>query len=177
MTDDYRNDVLTMREYLLNALKASDQLKAVAEGAPMSLPSMQQTLEIISGQFEYAVLEMRKLCDRYAPGVGGYPRKRQSRSGDRGILRHRRTAHLRSGQQGLEGRQQCNQRKAHSRRRSIQSRACTSVRFLCGDLLSHNASPCGRRGRIPDDPRKGATDLTPKTGCLWTLHRRRKSGA
>lgn len=80
MTDDYRNDVLTMREYLLNALKASDQLKAVAEGAPMSLPSMQQTLEIVSGQFEYAVLEMRKLCDRYAPGVGGYPRKRLIRA-------------------------------------------------------------------------------------------------
>ncbi len=80
MTDDYRNDVLTMREYLLNALKASDQLKAVAEGAPMSLPSMQQTLEIVSGQFEYAVLEMRKICDRYAPGIGGYPRKRLIRT-------------------------------------------------------------------------------------------------
>ena len=80
MTDDFRNDILTMREYLLNALKASDQLKAVTEGAPMSLLSMQQTLESVSGQFEYAVLEMRKLCDRYAPGVGGYPRKRLIRA-------------------------------------------------------------------------------------------------
>ncbi len=75
MNEDFRSDVLAMREYLLNAVKAADQLKAVSEGAPMSAASMQQTLEKASGQFEYAVLELRKICERYCPGVGGYPKQ------------------------------------------------------------------------------------------------------
>ena len=58
MNEDYRNDILTMREYLFNAVKASDQLLAVSEGAPMSSVSMQQTLERASAQFEDAVLEI-----------------------------------------------------------------------------------------------------------------------
>ena len=76
MNEDYRNDILTMREYLFNAVKASDQLLAVSEGAPMSSASMQQTLEKVSSQFEYAVLELRRICDRYCTGVGGYPKQR-----------------------------------------------------------------------------------------------------
>ena len=75
MNEDFRNDVLTMREYLFNAVKAADQLKAVSEGAPMSSASMQQTLEKASGQFEYAALELRKICERYCAGVGGYPKQ------------------------------------------------------------------------------------------------------
>ena len=76
MNEDYKNDILTMREFLFNAVKASDQLLAVSEGAPMSSASMQQTLEKASGQFEYAVLELRRICERYCAGVGGYPRQR-----------------------------------------------------------------------------------------------------
>ena len=75
MNEDFRNDVLTMREYLFNAVKAADQLKAVSEGAPMSSASMQQTLEKASGQFEYAALELRKICERYCAGIGGYPKQ------------------------------------------------------------------------------------------------------
>ena len=76
MNEDYKNDILTMREYLFNAVKASDQLLAVSEGAPMSSVSMQQTLERASAQFEDAVLELRKICERYCAGIGGYPRQR-----------------------------------------------------------------------------------------------------
>ena len=74
MNEDFRNDVLAMREYLLNAVKAADQLKALSEGAPMSSASMQQTLEKVSSQFEYAVLGLRRICERYCAGVGGYPK-------------------------------------------------------------------------------------------------------
>lgn len=76
MNEDFRNDVLTMREYLLNAVKAADELKAVSEGAPISPAGLQQTLEKASGQFEYVVLELRRICERYCPGVGGYPKQR-----------------------------------------------------------------------------------------------------
>ena len=76
MNEDFRNDILTMREYLFNAVKAADQLKAVSEGAPMSSASMQQTLEKASSQFEYAALEVRRICEHHCAGVGGYPRQR-----------------------------------------------------------------------------------------------------
>lgn len=74
MNEDFRNDVLTMNEYILNAHKEALRLKAIAEGAPTGSASLQKTLETAAAQFEFAVLEMRRICERYSPGTGGYPK-------------------------------------------------------------------------------------------------------
>lgn len=74
MNEDFRNDVLIMNEYILNAHKEALRLKAIAEGAPTGSASLQKTLETAAAQFEFSVLEMRRICERYSPGTGGYPK-------------------------------------------------------------------------------------------------------
>ena len=75
MNEDFRNDVLTMREYLFNAVKAADQLKAVSEGAPMSSASMQQTLERRPGSLSMRYWSCGKSANAIAPASAGTPNR------------------------------------------------------------------------------------------------------
>lgn len=45
---------------------------ALSDGGMMSPEKLQQTLEQTMEHFERSALELRRLCEQYSPGVGGY---------------------------------------------------------------------------------------------------------
>ena len=47
----------------------------MADGGIMPPEKLQRTLEQTMENFEQSVLELRRLCERYSPGVGGYGRR------------------------------------------------------------------------------------------------------
>lgn len=52
------------------AFNATGSLAALPDSA--SPESLQKALEEVSGTFERSALELRRLCEKHAPGVGGY---------------------------------------------------------------------------------------------------------
>lgn len=77
---EFKEDVFRMRQHIEDAHKQTDCLLALADGATMSDARLQQTLERAAHQFEQATLELRTLCEKHSPGVGGYPKHRLTSS-------------------------------------------------------------------------------------------------
>ena len=64
-----------MLELLRKAFLQTGSLAALTDGGMMNPNKLQKTLEQTMEQFEAATLELRKLCERYAPGSGGFAKK------------------------------------------------------------------------------------------------------
>ena len=66
-----KDDMNRIQELVVDAARQAGILSALADSG-MAPEKLQRTLEQASGQFERSALEMRKLCERHSPGVGGY---------------------------------------------------------------------------------------------------------
>lgn len=65
----FSNDAKRIHSLVADAYKKTGKLLAISEGAPLSPPKLQQTLEQVSAFMEGAVLELRKLCEKHSSGV------------------------------------------------------------------------------------------------------------
>lgn len=66
---------MRIQELIGNAFRQTGSLVALTDGGQMNPNKLQKTLEQTMEQFEAATLELRKLCERYAPGSGGFAKK------------------------------------------------------------------------------------------------------
>lgn len=72
---DFKKDMARIQELVGSAFTATGGLVALADGGTMNDAKLQKTLETAAGDFERAVLELRMLCERHSPGVGGYGKR------------------------------------------------------------------------------------------------------
>lgn len=70
-----KNDIARMQTLVGDAFSATGTLAALADSGQTDPAKLQKALEETSGAFERSTLELRKLCEKHAPGVGGYGRK------------------------------------------------------------------------------------------------------
>ena len=70
--NDLRKDTARMSELMAGAAHQAGVLAALAEGSQLSPEKLQKELELASARFEHTAVEMRKLCEKHCPGVGGY---------------------------------------------------------------------------------------------------------
>ena len=70
--NELKSDMTRIQELICEAYTATGGLVALAEGGMMTREKRQQTLERTMEKFEQSVIEMRRLCERNSPGVGGY---------------------------------------------------------------------------------------------------------
>lgn len=62
-----------MQDMAGEAFAATGRLAALADG--ISPEKLQKALEETSGAFERSVLELRRLCEKHSPGMGGYGKR------------------------------------------------------------------------------------------------------
>ena len=67
-----REDTARMSELVVEAARQTGILTALADGGQLSPEKLQKELELASSQLERSAIEMRKLCEKHAPGIGGY---------------------------------------------------------------------------------------------------------
>ena len=72
---ELRRDMARIQELIGAAFGQTGGLVAMADGGIMPPEKLQRTLEQTMENFEQSVLEVRRLCERYSPGVGGYGRR------------------------------------------------------------------------------------------------------
>jgi hypothetical protein len=70
-----KQDMARIQELIGNAFTQTGGLIALADGGQMSSEKLQRRLEKTADEFERSTLELRCLCERYSPGVGGYGAK------------------------------------------------------------------------------------------------------
>lgn len=70
-----KQDAERITRLSMNAAHQSGILTALADSGIPDPEKLQTTLELTSREFEQAALEVRKLCEKYSPGVGGYGNK------------------------------------------------------------------------------------------------------
>ena len=68
----FRQDAAKLQKIANNAFCQTGTLAALADGGTPDPDKLQQVLEQTAAQFEGAALEVRKLCERYSTGAGGY---------------------------------------------------------------------------------------------------------
>jgi len=73
--NEMKQDMTRIQELVGNAFSQTGSLVALANGGQMNPNKLQKTLEQTMEQFERAALELRRLCEQYSPGVGGYTKK------------------------------------------------------------------------------------------------------
>ena len=73
--NDMNQDMTRIQELVGNAFGQTGSLVALANGGQMNPNKLQKTLEQTMEQFENAALELRRLCEQYSPGVGGFAKK------------------------------------------------------------------------------------------------------
>ena len=73
--NELKRDMARIQELVGEAFSQTGSLVALSDGGVMPPEKLQRTLEQTTGQFEASVLELRRLCERYSPGVGGYGRR------------------------------------------------------------------------------------------------------
>ena len=73
--NEMKQDMTRIQELVGNAFSQTGSLVALANGGQMNPNKLQMTLEKTMEQFEGATLELRRLCEQYSPGVGGYAKK------------------------------------------------------------------------------------------------------
>ena len=67
-----KQDMARIHELIGTAFAQTGCLVALSDGGMMSPEKLQQTLEQTMEHFERSALELRRLCEQYSPGVGGY---------------------------------------------------------------------------------------------------------
>lgn len=67
-----KQDMVRIQELIGTAFAQTGCLVALSDGGMMSPEKLQQTLEQTMEHFERSALELRRLCEQYSPGVGGY---------------------------------------------------------------------------------------------------------
>lgn len=70
-----KRDMARIQELVGGAFGQTGGLVALADGGVMPPDKLQRTLEETLEQFEQSTLELRRLCEQYSPGVGGYGRR------------------------------------------------------------------------------------------------------
>lgn len=70
--NDLKQDMARIQELIGTAFAQTGCLVALSDGGAMSPEKLQQTLEQTMENFERSTLELRRLCEQYSPGVGGY---------------------------------------------------------------------------------------------------------
>ena len=73
--NDMKRDMTRIQELVGDAFSQTGSLVALANGGQMNPNKLQKTLEQTMEQFERSSLELRRLCEKYSPGVGGFSRK------------------------------------------------------------------------------------------------------
>ena len=73
--NDVKRDMTRIQELVGNAFGQTGSLVALANGGQLNPNKLQKTLEQTMEQFERAALELRRLCEQYSPGVGGFAKK------------------------------------------------------------------------------------------------------
>lgn len=72
---EIKQDMTRIQHLVGDAFNKTGELVALADGGRMNPDKVQRTLDATMDQFEHATLELRSLCERYAPGVGGYKKR------------------------------------------------------------------------------------------------------
>ena len=72
---DFKKDMVKIQALVGEAFTATGSLVALSDGAAMNPQKLQQTLERTMEHYECAALELRLLCERNSPGVGGYGKR------------------------------------------------------------------------------------------------------
>lgn len=73
--NDEKRDLIRIQELVGTAFEMTGSLVALTGGGQMNPKKLQKTLEQMMDQFECSALELRQLCERYSPGVGGFTHK------------------------------------------------------------------------------------------------------
>lgn len=73
--DALKKDMARIQELVGTAYTKTGALLALGDGGQMSPQTLQRNLETTLLDFEKSTLELRQLCERYSPGVGGYGRR------------------------------------------------------------------------------------------------------
>ena len=73
--NDMNQAMIRDQELVGNAFSQTGSLVALANGGQMNPNKLQKPLEQTMEQFENAALELRRLCEQYSPGVGGFAKK------------------------------------------------------------------------------------------------------
>ena len=68
----FRQDAARLQKMTNNAFCQTGILAALADSGRPDPDKLQKALEQTAAQFESAALEVRKLCEKYSPGTGGY---------------------------------------------------------------------------------------------------------
>ena len=71
----FQKDMKRIQKLVGSAYNKTGSLLALADGGQMSQKKLEQTLEQTAGFFEKAALEIRQLCERYAPGCFSFGKK------------------------------------------------------------------------------------------------------
>lgn len=69
---EMKRDMMRIQQLVGEAFNQTGALVALSDGGHMNPNRIQKTLDQTMGQFEASTLELRKLCERYATGIGGY---------------------------------------------------------------------------------------------------------
>ena len=73
--DEFKRDMARMQELIGEAFTKTGALVALSDGARLNPAKLQLALEETMYPFEQSVLELRRLCERYSPGIGNYGRR------------------------------------------------------------------------------------------------------
>lgn len=73
--NELKRDMAQVQKLVGEAFAQTGGLVALSDGGQMSPNKLQKALEDTSEHFERSTLELRLLCEKYAPGVGGYQRR------------------------------------------------------------------------------------------------------
>ena len=70
-----RNDIARIQALVGNAFSATGSLAALADSGQILPAKLEKALEETAGAFERSALELRRLCEKHAPGAGGYGKR------------------------------------------------------------------------------------------------------
>lgn len=73
--NDMKQDMIRIQELAGSAFGQTGALVALTHGGQVNPNKLQKSLEQTMEHFERSALELRKLCERYSPGVGGFSKK------------------------------------------------------------------------------------------------------
>lgn len=72
---DFKKDMVRIQALTGSAFTATGGLVALTNGGVMDAEKLHRMLEKTMGDFEHAALELRVLCERNSPGIGGYGKR------------------------------------------------------------------------------------------------------
>ena len=73
--NEMKQDMTRIQELVGTSFSQTGSLVALANGGQMNPNKLQKTLEQTMEHFERSALELRRLCELYSPGVGGFAKK------------------------------------------------------------------------------------------------------